>query len=91
MLDGADAGISPVTLTNIPAGNHTLTAVKEGYARAEQTVRVIAGQTVAADVVLEPAGPAIATQRAGGLIPPIIPAVFISMLIMVVRRPRSLR
>jgi len=89
LLDGADAGISPVTLTNIPAGNHTLTAVKEGYARAEQTVRVIAGQTVAADLVLEPAGPARATQRAGGLIPSIIPAVFGSLLFMVLHRPRS--
>jgi hypothetical protein len=91
MLDGADAGISPVTLTGIPAGNHTFTAVKEGYAPVEQTVRVIAGQTLTAEVVLEPSGPASATQRAGGLIPPIIPAVFISMLIMVIFRPRSLQ
>jgi hypothetical protein len=91
MLDGADAGISPVTLTNIPAGNHTLTAQKEGYGRAEQEVRVIAGQTVTADVMLEPAGPARATQRAGGLIPSIIPAVFGSLLFMIVCRPRSRR
>jgi len=91
MLNGADAGISPVTLTNILAGNHTLTASKEGYAPVEQTVRVIAGQTVAADVVLVPAVPAIATQRAGGLIPSIIPVVFVFILFMVVRRPRSLR
>jgi len=91
MLDGADAGISPVTLTSIPAGNHTLTAAKEGYVPVELAVRVIAGQTVTADVVLEPAVPAIATQRAGGLIPSIIPAVFVSILFMVVRRPRSWR
>jgi len=89
MLDGADAGISPVTLTNIPAGNHTLTAAKEGYAPAAQAVRVIAGQNVTVDVVLEPAVPAHATQRAGGLIPSIIPAVFVSLLFMVVCRPRS--
>jgi hypothetical protein len=91
MLDGADAGISPVTLTNIPAGNHTITAAKEGYAPEEQAVRVIAGQTVTADLVLEPAVPAHATQRAGGPIPSIIPAAFVSLLFMVVCRPRSWR
>ena len=91
MLDGADAGISPVTLPDIPAGNHTLTAAKEGYAAEEQAVRVIAGQTVTADLVLEPAVPAHATQRAGGLIPSIIPAVFVSLLFLIVCRPRSWR
>jgi hypothetical protein len=91
MLDGADAGISPVTLTNIPAGNHTLTVAKEGYVSVEQAVRVIANQTVTADVVLVPAVPAIATQRAGSPIPSIIPAVFVSILFMVVCRPRSWR
>ena len=91
MLDGADAGISPVTLTKIPAGNHTITAAKEGYAPAAQTVRVIAGQTVTADLVLEPAVPAHATQRAGGLIPSIIPAVFVFLLFLIICCPRSLR
>ncbi|MCX6687117.1 MAG: PEGA domain-containing protein, partial [Methanoregula sp.] len=91
ILDGADAGISPVTLTKIPAGNHTITAAKEGYAPEEQTVWVIAGQTVTADLVLEPAVPAHATQRAGGLIPSIIPAVFVFLLFLIICRPRFLR
>jgi hypothetical protein len=44
---------------------------------------------VTTDVVLVPAVPAIATQRAGGLIPSIIPVVVVSILFMIVRRPRS--
>jgi len=91
VLDGADAGVSPVTLANITSGNHTLIVAKEGYAPVEQAVRVIAGQTVTTDVVLVPAVPAIATQRAGGLIPSIIPVVVVSILFMIVRRPRSWR
>ena len=54
LLDSADQGTSPVTLTNISAGNHTLTAIKDGYITTEQRVRVIPGQTEPVTILLEP-------------------------------------
>jgi hypothetical protein len=89
MLDGADAGVSPTTLTDIAAGNHTLTAIKEGYAMTEQPVRIIAGQTVRADIVLEQQAVPTATQRSGFPIPPEIPVVIIFFLIAVHYRSGS--
>jgi hypothetical protein len=89
MLDGADAGVSPTTLQDIAAGNHTLTAIKEGYAMTEQPVRIIVGQTVRAEIVLEPQAVPTAAQRAGFPIPPEIPVVIIFFLIAVHYRSGS--
>ncbi len=54
LLDSADQGTSPETLTNISAGNHTLTVIKEGYITAEQRVRIIPGQNTPVAVLLDP-------------------------------------
>ena len=54
LLDSADQGTSPVTLTNISAGNHTLTVIKEGYITTEQRVLILPGQTTPAAVLLDP-------------------------------------
>jgi hypothetical protein len=54
MLDSADQGTSPVTLTNISAGNHTLTVIKEGYITTEQRLRIIPGQTTPVTILLLP-------------------------------------
>jgi hypothetical protein len=86
IFDGADAGVSPTTLLDIASGNHTLTAIKEGYAMTEQPVRIIAGQTVRAEIVLEPQAAPTATPRAGCLIPPEIPVVSVFVLIAVYYR-----
>ena len=83
MLDGADAGVSPTTLQDIAAGNHTLTAIKEGYAITEQPVRIVAAQTMRAEIVLESQAVPTATPRAGFPIPPEIPVVFVFFLIAV--------
>jgi len=70
MLDNVDAGISPVTLTNLTVGNHTLTIEKTGFAPTAQPVRVIADQITAKDVVLAPASPSPTIPlRAAGLVP----------------------
>jgi len=54
LLDSADQGTSPVTLTNISAGNHTLTVIKEGYITTEQRLRIIPIQTTPVAVLLDP-------------------------------------
>jgi hypothetical protein len=54
LLDSADQGTSPVTLTNISAGNHTLTVMKEGYITTEQRLRIIPIQTTPVAVLLDP-------------------------------------
>jgi hypothetical protein len=44
-LDNAFRGITPVTLTDIPAGSHVMTARQAGYTNAQETVTVIGGQS----------------------------------------------
>ena len=67
-IDGADAGVTPVTLSNLTADNHTLTIEKEGFSPIVQPVRVIAGQTVPVEITLAPLPP-LPTARAASVVP----------------------
>jgi hypothetical protein len=91
MLDGADAGVSPVVLTDVPSGSHTLLFTKEGFAPMEQEVRVVTNTTVAVDITLASVVQATATQRAGSLIPSVIQMVFIAVLFIWIRHLRSVK
>ena len=51
-LDGADEGISPVTLNAIAAGNHTVNATLNGYIPLETVVTVVADQSVTSTIPL---------------------------------------
>jgi hypothetical protein len=78
LVDGKDAGITPVTAGNLTAGNHTVDVSLEGYTSLHQTVMVISGQTLPVTIGLSPvslqktetpraAGPAPAFLIAGGV------------------------
>ena len=63
-IDGEPAGISPLTLDSVAAGNHTVSAQLDGYAMAGREVSVSTGGN--ASVSLAPSPPAgAATTRAG--------------------------
>ena len=70
LLDGTDAGLSPVMLENISAGNHTVMLEKEGYRTSVREVRVKAGQANPVELPLEPVPVAAppATRAAGFVI-----------------------
>lgn len=51
-IDYKPAGVSPVLLTDLIPGNHTLTTRKEGYNATYQEVRVIGGHMVVAQAFL---------------------------------------
>jgi len=53
LLDGASIGTSPLTRTNLAAGNHTINATLEGYIPVEIQARVIANQSVISTIELE--------------------------------------
>jgi len=55
-LDGIDKGISPVTITNISSGSHTVSFTKAGYASASRSITMTAGQTMAITVDLTKTG-----------------------------------
>jgi hypothetical protein len=69
MLDGAGAGISPVVLLNISAGNHTVMLEKDGYITARREVRIDAGQEITVGISLDPVPVSPTTTRAAGLVP----------------------
>jgi hypothetical protein len=65
LLDGTDAGFTPVILENISAGNHTVRLEKGGYVSAAREIGITAGQVSSAEVSLDPVF--IPTTRAAGL------------------------
>jgi hypothetical protein len=84
LLDSADQGNSPVTLTNITSGNHMLTVIKEGYVTTEQPVRIITGQTTPVAVLLDPVSSTIPGKLPlSGLGSVITIAGFIVMLMVI--------
>ena len=86
-VDGADAGISPVTITSLPAGTHTLNVSSAGYTSQEQMVNVIADQTRAVSIVLTPLSP-VSGKQAAGLVPATLLAGVVAVLLAAVFRSR---
>ena len=87
MVDGADAGISPITITNLPVGNHTLNVSYASYTSQEQPVNVIANQTRAVNLVLGPVPP-FSKMRAAGLVPATLLAGVTVVLLVAIYRSR---
>jgi hypothetical protein len=59
LLDTNNQGVTPILITNITVGNHTLTAGKEGFVTAEQKVTVVENRTTQISITLVPASPSL--------------------------------
>jgi hypothetical protein len=57
MIDGGDAGISPLTITSLTTGNHTLNVSAAGYTSQEVPVHVSVNQTRTINLELVPVSP----------------------------------
>jgi hypothetical protein len=57
IIDDMDAGITPLTITSLSSGNHTLNVSAPGYTSLEMPVHVIVNQTRDVDLVLVPVPP----------------------------------
>jgi hypothetical protein len=62
-IDGQFKGTTPITVTDIPAGQHTVVLSLEGYIEREQALEVRAGQTAMLNANLTPT----ATQTRTGI------------------------
>lgn len=82
LLDGTQAGTSPLTLSAVPAGNHTVTAKMPGYADAETTVVVPAGGTTDITLTLAGSGAAGTAPTRSGIAAPsaLMPALVAAVL-----------
>jgi len=81
LLDGTDAGIAPLMLGNISAGNHTVMLEKDGYTAVTRNVDIVAGQTYSLDLVLDPLTTAAPqTTQAAGLLPAMAGASLVIIL-----------
>ncbi|RPI40582.1 MAG: PEGA domain-containing protein [Methanoregulaceae archaeon] len=81
LLDGTDAGLSPLMLGNISAGNHTVMLEKDGFIAVTRNIGIIAGQTYPVDIVLVPVSTAVPqTTRAAGLAPAMAGALLVILL-----------
>jgi hypothetical protein len=87
MVDGADAGISPFIITNLPVGNHTLNVSYAGYTSQEQSVNVIANQIRSVNLVLGPVS-SFSEMRAAGLVPATLLAGMTVVLLVAIYRSR---
>ena len=85
--DDAGLGPAPVSRSNRMAGNHTLTATKEGHSPSRQTVYDISSMTLPVHITLTVATP---TRAA-----PVLPGYFIGIcsiiLLGLFRHVRSCR
>ena len=76
-LDGRGAGVTPLSLTGIPPGMHTLVISRDGYADYQANVTISAGESREINAQLEPLTPAPSetatavptTIREGGPLP----------------------
>ena len=89
LLDGTDAGLSPVVLSNISAGNHTVSLEKDGYSTADRMVSIDAGSLSTVEVSLDPVAVSPATTRSAGLVPAMAGAFFVVILGIACRRSRN--
>ncbi|WAI02460.1 PEGA domain-containing protein [Methanogenium organophilum] len=74
-IDGSPAGrMTPATITSIPTGTHTICLQLAGYAAAEATVTVTAGETATLSLPLAPgtAGTPVPTKSPAPLIIPVM-------------------
>jgi len=55
-LDGMDKGISPVTITGVSSGSHTVSFTKTGYTATSRMITMTAGQTMDITVDLTKTG-----------------------------------
>jgi hypothetical protein len=84
LLDTVDLGVTPVSLTKMTVGNHTLTVLKEGYVTAEHMVTVVENRTTQITISLVPASPPLPdTLRASGPAPATLIAGFIAILLVI--------
>lgn len=90
LLDGIDAGLSPVILENISADDHTVGLEKDGYVTVTRQVRIDPGQGRPVEVYLEPVSVSPATTRAAGLVPALAGALCVLLLGIARTRRRNL-
>lgn len=86
LLDGTYAGISPLVIMNLSAGNHTVGLEMDGRTTAARDVTVAAGQILSVDVILDPVPVSPAATRAAGLLPATAAAFCIILLYPTCRR-----
>ena len=81
ILDGVTMGLSPVSLTGISTGTHTLGIDKGGYVPVNQSIRINLDQQTGTDIVLVPQtqAPTIPLPAAG-----LLPATLSSGVIAIV-------
>jgi hypothetical protein len=89
VLDSADQGTSPATLTNISAGNHTLTVINEGYITTEQRVRIIPSRTTPVTILLEPISSATSGKLPLSGPGPLIALAVLIVILLVIRYNHS--
>lgn len=77
LIDGENAGMSPLTQANLSAGNHTINATLEGYPPVEEQVRVIADQTVTSTIELNKSVPLVP----GMTVPLPLPVTFAACIV----------
>jgi hypothetical protein len=84
LLDTINLGVTPVSLTEMTVGNHTLTVVKEGYVTAEHRVTVVEDRTTQLTISLVPATPPLVdTLRAAEPAPAILITGIITILLVI--------
>jgi len=84
LVDGKNAGMTPLMAENLTGGDHTVAVSLDGYTSLQQTVAVITGQTLPVTIRLSPSPPqkTETTRAAGPAAAPMITG-FVAMLLLI--------
>jgi hypothetical protein len=91
LFDQTFAGLSPVVLGNISAGNHTVTLEKDGYVTAARQVSLTAGQNTPVDVILVPIPTAVPPATQGAGLVPAMAGAAVAVLVLLAHSHRRTR
>lgn len=89
MLDGADAGISPLTVPVLAAGNHTINVTLEGYMPVEQTITILPARTVPVEIELVKPAPSSGIPSSGLLPATVLMGITVIALFAYLSRKRG--
>jgi len=88
-IDNTPAGVSPVVLTDLLPGNHTIRANKAGYNVTDQGVQVIGGHMIVAQLPLgenaRTSGSSLPATRASGIVPATLVISLVAFMLLVRR------
>jgi len=85
-LDNVYKGVTPLTLSDIPAGSHVITMKEAGYTDNVQTVTVVGGRSTAVAATLTEVAPTATATKSPVTVVPVVGAIVLVGAVLLLKR-----